>query len=100
MWIFRGGDPRTPSFYFHYHQTRAGDVAAAFLDGYQGVVQTDGYGAYDFLDLKEDISLIGCWAHASRYEKLAQMGSWRHKINYMVLNNSQQMIIFITIPTA
>jgi len=66
MWVFRGGDPRAPSFYFHYHQTRAGDVAATFLDGYQGVVQTDGYSGYDFLDPKEKISHIGCWAHARR----------------------------------
>jgi transposase len=66
MWVFRGGDPRAPSFYFHYHQTRAGDVAATFLDGYQGVVQTDGYVGYDFLDLKENIFHIGCWAHARR----------------------------------
>lgn len=66
MWVFRGGDPRAPSFYFHYHQSRAGDVAATFLDGYQGVVQTDGYVGYDFLDPKKGVSHIGCWAHARR----------------------------------
>lgn len=66
MWVFRGGETRAPSFYFHYHQTRAGDVAATFLDGYRGVVQTDGYVAYDFLDPKEGICHIGCWAHARR----------------------------------
>jgi transposase len=67
MWVFRGGNPRAPSFYFHYHQTRVGDVAATFLDGYQGVVQTDGYVGYDFLDHKKEITHIGCWAHARRY---------------------------------
>ena len=66
MWVFRGGAPSAPSFCFHYHPTRAGDVAATFLAGYQGVVQTDGYVAYDFLDLKQDITHIGCWAHARR----------------------------------
>lgn len=66
MWVFRGGDPDAPSFYFHYHQTRAGDVAAKFLNGYQGVVQTDGYVAYDFLDQKEGVNHIGCLAHARR----------------------------------
>jgi transposase len=66
MWVFRGGNPRTPSFYFHYHQTRAGKVAADFLRGYKGVVQTDGYVAYDFLDHVKGVSHLGCWAHARR----------------------------------
>ena len=66
MWVFRGGNPRAPSFYFHYHKSRAGDVAATFLDGYEGVVQTDGYVAYDFLDQKKEITHVGCWAHARR----------------------------------
>ena len=66
MWIFRGGDPRAPALYFQYHQTRAGDVAVKFLAGYQGVVQTDGYVAYDFLDSRDDIAHIGCWAHVRR----------------------------------
>ena len=43
MWVFRGGDPRAPSFYFHYHHSRAGQVASEFLNGYQGAVQSDGY---------------------------------------------------------
>lgn len=66
MWIFRGGSPGAPSLYFHYHQTRAGEVPIDFLDGYLGVVQTDGYVAYDFLDEKQDIVHLGCWAHARR----------------------------------
>ena len=66
MWIFRGGNPRAASLYFHYHQTRAGDVAAKFLGGYQGVVLTDGYVGYGFLDSRDDIAHIGCWAHARR----------------------------------
>lgn len=66
MWVFRGGDPGAPSFYFHYHPTRAGDVPAGFLDRYKGVVQTDGYVAYDFLDVKKDIDHLGCLAHARR----------------------------------
>lgn len=66
MWVFRGGSVHAPSFYFHYHPTRAGSVPTEFLDGYQGVVQTDGYVAYDFLDDKEDITHLGCLAHARR----------------------------------
>jgi transposase len=66
MWVFRGGGPGAPSLYFHYHQSRQGDVAASFLRRYKGVVQTDGYKGYDFLDHKKEILHIGCWAHARR----------------------------------
>ena len=66
MWVFRGGSTRAPSLYFHYHQTRAGAVAADFLGEYKGVVQTDGYVGYDFLDEKTDVAHLGCWAHVRR----------------------------------
>lgn len=66
MWIFRGGLPEKPLLYFHYHQTRARVVAEEFLDAYQGVVQTDGYVAYDSLDTKQGVTHLGCWAHARR----------------------------------
>ncbi len=77
MWIFRGGDPASPSLYFHYHQSRAGSVAETFLNGYKGVVQTDGYTGYDFLDKKTDIFHVGCWAHARR--KFMEAGKARGK---------------------
>lgn len=66
MWVFRGGDPSAPSLYFHYHQSRAGKVAANFLGDYRGVVQTDGYVGYDFLDHQTGVSHLGCWAHSRR----------------------------------
>jgi transposase len=71
MWIFRGGTRERSGIIFEYHPTRAGDVAAAFLQGYTGVVQTDGYSGYGFLDDKSGISHMGCWAHARRNEKSA-----------------------------
>ncbi len=66
MWVFRGGAPEKPVVIYQYHQTRSGDVAKLFLEGYQGIVQTDGYKAYDFLDTRFDIVHVGCWAHARR----------------------------------
>ncbi len=72
MWVFRGGSTHAPSFYFHYHKTRSGSVPAEFLDGYEGVVQTDGYIGYDFLNEKQSIAHLGCWAHARRKFKEAQ----------------------------
>jgi len=66
MWVFRGGTPEHPGILFEYHPSRAGDVASNFLKGYQGVVQTDGYSGYSFLDVVEEILHMGCWAHVRR----------------------------------
>ncbi len=66
MWIFRRGDPEKPALIYQYHPTRSGDVAAEFLRGYKGYVQTDGYSGYNFLDSEPDIEHIGCFAHARR----------------------------------
>lgn len=66
MWIFRGGPPDKPIVQFQYHPTKSGDVAASFLKDYKGIVQTDGYGGYDFLDTKKGILHVGCWVHARR----------------------------------
>ena len=66
MWIFRGGNRDGPAILFEYHPSRAGDVAATFLEGYEGVVQTDGYSGYDFIDPIKRIMHMACWAHARR----------------------------------
>jgi len=66
MWVFKGGPPDKPIILFQYHPTRSGDVAATFLKGYKGIVQTDGYAGYNFLAGKEDILHVGCWVHARR----------------------------------
>ncbi len=42
-----------------HHPSRSGDVPDTFLNGYQGVVQTDGYSAYAFLDVVQGNSSYG-----------------------------------------
>lgn len=66
MWVFRGGPPERPAILYQYHSTRAGDVAASFLKDYKGVIQTDGYSGYNFLDHADGILHVGCLAHARR----------------------------------
>lgn len=66
MWVFKGGTPDKPIILFQYHPTRSGDVASKFLNGYQGIVQTDGYSGYNFLDTIIGIIHIACWVHARR----------------------------------
>jgi transposase len=81
MWVFRGGDPDRPALEFRYHPGREGKVAAEYLAGYQGHVQTDGYAGYDFLDRRADIVHLGCWAHVRRkfVEVLKAAGNLRSK---------------------
>lgn len=66
MWVLCGGAPKKPGIYFHYSPTRASSVAQGLLDTYRGVVQTDGYVGYDYLDLIPEIQHVGCWAHVRR----------------------------------
>jgi transposase len=66
MRVFKGGPPDKPVILFQYHPTRSGDVAAIFLKGYKGIVQTDGYGGYNFLDDKKDILPVDFWVHIHR----------------------------------
>jgi len=66
MWVFKGGSPDKPIILFQYHPTRSGDVASSFLKNYKGIVQTDGYNGYNFLEGKKDILHVGCWVHARR----------------------------------
>ncbi len=66
MWVYRGGMLDKPIVVYQYHETRSGRVPKLFFNEYQGVVQTDGYVSYDFLDKRPGILHVGCWAHARR----------------------------------
>ena len=66
MWVFRRGDPHKPAIIYQYHPTRAGDVAKSFLGDFKGVIQTDGYSGYDFLDHNQEVRHAGCLAHVRR----------------------------------
>jgi transposase len=65
---WRGGAP--PAVVYSYAPGRSGEHAAALLQGYTGVLQTDGYAAYRRLaDPKRTggpVTLAFCWAHWRR----------------------------------
>ena len=66
MWVCRGGTPDRPGLMYHYAPSRSAEVAKALLDGYSGVVQTDGYAGYGFLGHIAEVHHAGCLAHARR----------------------------------
>ena len=67
MWLARGGPPDKKVVWYEYHPTRAAYNAKAFLEGYSGYLQTDGYEGYDAaVKGNSDIIQVGCFAHARR----------------------------------
>jgi transposase len=66
MWLIRGGPPAQPVVLFHYDASRSEDVPSRLLDGFAGVLQTDGYAGYNKVCRDNPIQRIGCWDHARR----------------------------------
>lgn len=66
IWVLRGGPPEKPVVLYHYEQTRGSDYLRAFLQGYTGYVQRDGYKVYQTLEAELSFTSVGCWAHARR----------------------------------
>ena len=66
MWLVRGGPPGRPVVLFHYDASRSEDVPSRLLDGFEGVLQTDGYAGYNKVCRDNSIQRIGCWDHARR----------------------------------
>ena len=66
MWVQRGGPPGKPAILFDYDPSRSGAVPVRLLDGFSGFLQCDGYEGYSGVGKREDVVLVGCWAHARR----------------------------------
>ena len=66
MWVFRTGEfDKEHIVLFHYSETRAGNTAKEFLEGFHGYLMTDGYSGYN--KLKDCCIRTSCWSHVRRY---------------------------------
>jgi transposase len=83
-WVIRGGPPETPITLFYYDPSRSSEVAERLLKGFRGVVQTDGYEGYSFLDSKDSPCIhAGCLAHARRkFVDVVKCAGKNHKPGY------------------
>lgn len=64
MWVYKTGRSENKQIvHFIYENTRGHEHARKHLEGYRGILQSDGYQAYDKID---DIGHMGCWAHCRR----------------------------------
>lgn len=74
-----------PILLVEYSPTRAGSVATNLLKGFAGYLQVDGYSGYNEVASREEVVMLGCWAHARRKfdaviksaGRLSREGSWR-----------------------
>lgn len=95
MWLYcTGSDVPTQSavpniVLFDYQSGRGGQCAVDYLGGYNGYLQVDGYAGYE----KTSATLVGCWAHARRKFKEAEIAQPQGKTGKanMALNYIQKL---------
>ena len=66
MWVRLAGPPRQRIILFDYDASRSSEVAMRLLEGTHGVIQSDGYSAYDQVAKLYGLVHCGCLAHARR----------------------------------
>ncbi len=65
MLLFRSGEDGLPTIILYYYsETRNGDNAKDFLDGFSGYLESDGFQGYNKVP---EIKRCSCWAHLRRY---------------------------------
>lgn len=70
MWVLVSGElEKIKGRLFKYSPSRSAETAKQFINGYKGILVTDGYASYDNI---EDITHAECWAHCRRkfYESI------------------------------
>ena len=68
MWVYVGGKGLDPPYrLFEFCFNRSYYHPLKMLEGYEGMIHSDKYGAYEELAKKEKISWCPCWAHIRRY---------------------------------
>lgn len=63
-WVYRA--PESNLVLFDYREGRGREGPKDTLKTFRGVLQTDGYGAYDYFGNITGITLMSCWAHSRR----------------------------------
>jgi transposase len=66
MWVRASGPPGRRIILFDYDASRAGAVPKRLLDGYRGILLTDGYEPYAAVAQALNLVHAGCFAHVRR----------------------------------
>ena len=66
LWLQRGGPPDQPVVLYDYDPGRGAEVPKRLLDDFKGYLQTDGYDGYNAIVAANNLTHVGCMAHARR----------------------------------
>jgi transposase/uncharacterized small protein (DUF1192 family) len=66
MWVRASGPPGRRIILFDYDASRGGSVPKRLLEGYQGILLTDGYEPYEAVATALKLVHAGCFAHVRR----------------------------------
>ena len=66
IWVQRATAHGHPLILYEYDRSRSAEVPKRLFEGYEGVLQTDGYEGYGAIGREPGIIHAGCWAHARR----------------------------------
>jgi transposase len=66
LWLQRGGPPGHPVVLYDYDPGRSQGVPLRLLGGFRGYLQTDGYTGYNAVVATQQLTHVGCMAHARR----------------------------------
>ena len=66
LWLQRGGPPDQPIVLYDYDPGRGAGVPLRLLEEFKGYLQTDGYSGYNQVVAHNQLTHVGCMAHARR----------------------------------
>ena len=92
IWVTKGGPPESQVALYEYNKSRSSQYIKEFIEGFSGFLQSDGYQGYDSV-LKEhdDITHVGCLAHARRKIYDAYKTDKKLKQSNAVINKIQKI---------
>lgn len=74
MWVLTGGSENKKVVLYNYSPTRNQEVPVKLLEGFDGILQTDGYSGYNKAVKEYGLWHVGCLAHARRkFYKIASL---------------------------
>ena len=87
MWIYlTGSDGLPPVVLYDYQPGRGGKYPRDFLEGFTGLLQSDGYQGYNKV---EDVRLVCCLAHCRRKFYEAVPAARRKKLKLLDINSEE-----------
>ena len=67
MWVLSSTkESAVSAVLFHYSPSRSGDIPKQQLENFEGALMVDGYEGYQAVCTEQNLTRLGCWAHARR----------------------------------